>query len=264
MNPDRVLEVRDLTVRFGGLRALDGVTLDVRPGEVVGIIGPNGAGKTTLFNAICGFVRPDSGTIRYGADRLDGIRPHRLPSLGVARTIQGLGLWQGLSLLENVMAGGASRANAGFWSSLLGLPRSDRAERDLRERALGVMADLRFAELGARLPGEVPYGVQKRASLARALMSEPSILLLDEPASGLPDEAMADLGSLIRDLRSRMSVAIVEHHMDLVMSVCDRVEVLELGRVIASGTTDEVKRDPAVMDAYLGEEVDRHFDAPDP
>jgi branched-chain amino acid transport system ATP-binding protein len=252
--PHGALEVLDVTVRFGGLTALDAVALEVNPGEVVGIIGPNGAGKTTLFNVVCGFVRPNNGRVRFDGAELAG-RPDRLTGRGIARTLQGLGLWHGLTALENVMAGGAVRARAGFWSGLSGLPHSRADEAALAARARSTMADLGIADIVGRYPATLPYAIQKQIALARALVSEPRLLLLDEPASGLSASEMAELGARIGTLRERMAVVLVEHHMDLVMGVCDRVVVLELGAVIASGTPAQVQADPLVTAAYLGEEA---------
>ncbi len=247
------LEVIDVTVRFGGLTALASVSLEVGPGEVVGIIGPNGAGKTTLFNVVCGFVRPTSGKVVYDGKVLGRHRPDLLADLGIARTLQALGLWHGMTVLENVMAGATVRSRAGVASALLGLPRSTGDEHALAGRARATLAELGIADVADRYPTTLPYALQKKVSLARALVSEPSLLLLDEPASGLSGAEMADLGERIGGLRSRMGVALVEHHMDLVMSVCDRVVVLELGRVIASGSPAAVQADPVVTSAYLGE-----------
>jgi len=269
------LEVDSVTVRFGGVVALDRVSLRVSPGEIVGVIGPNGAGKTTLFNAVCGFVRPDAGSIRYRGRSLDGVGPHQLASLGIARTLQGLGLWPGLTALENVMVAGRAckrakrgsprergdgaghHAGSGLVSALLGLPRADREERALRQRAEGILAELGAGELAGQHPGAIPFGMQKRVALARALIAEPTLLLLDEPASGLSAEELAHLQEVLRGLRAhgQLAVALVEHHMDLVMSLCDRVVVLELGRVIAEGPPAQVQANPAVTEAYLGQEV---------
>jgi branched-chain amino acid transport system ATP-binding protein len=250
-----LLEVRGVSIAFGGLQALDDVSMDVDAGEVLGLIGPNGAGKTTLFNAVCGFVRPDRGTISWDGRPLSRLRPHRLATLGIARTLQGLGLFPHLSALENVMIGASRHARAGFVSALLALPRSDRDERALRERSLAVLSELGIADVVDRLPETLPYGVQKRVAMARALVAEPRLLLLDEPASGLSDTEMDDLGELIRTLRERMAVMLVEHHMSLVMDVSDRVVVLDFGKVLASGVPADVRNDPAVLDAYLGESV---------
>jgi branched-chain amino acid transport system ATP-binding protein len=250
-----LLGVRDVSVAFGGLQALDAVSLDVRDGEVLGLIGPNGAGKTTLFNVVCGFVRADAGEITWQGRPLRRIRPNRLAGLGIARTLQGLGLFAHLPVVANVMVGADRHATAGFWSAFLGLPASDRDDRALRDRALATLAELGIADVAGRLPGTLPYGVQKRVALARALVSEPRLLLLDEPASGLSEPEMRELGELIRGLRGRMAVMLVEHHMDLVMSVCERIAVLDFGRLVAAGTPDDVRSDPAVLDAYLGQSV---------
>jgi len=251
-----MLKVTEATVRFGGLTALDSVSLSVDAGEVLGVIGPNGAGKTTLFNVICGFVRPDSGIIEMDGRRLARIRPHQLARLGVARTLQGVGLWQGLTVLENVMVGLRHQARAGLVSALLGLPRSDRSEADLRASALEAMERLGITDVAGRPATSLPYGIQKRVSLARALAGSPRLLLLDEPASGLSSAEMTEMGEIITGLAQNMAVMLVEHHMDLVMSVCHRITVLDFGRVIAAGSPGEVRDNPAVTAAYLGNEVD--------
>ena len=247
-------EVDGVTVRFGGLTALSAVGLHVDQGEVLGVIGPNGAGKTTLFNVVCGFTRPDEGTLRWRGDTLKGLRPHQLAGLGISRTLQGVGLFAGLTVLENVMTGLSSKAKAGFLPALLGLPNSDKDERALRERALATLEHLGAGRFATRYPGSLPYPDQKRVALARALVSEPDLLLLDEPAAGLSNDEMDELGETIRECSGRMAVMLVEHHMDLVMSVCDRITVLDFGKVIASGTPAQVREDPLVLAAYLGDE----------
>ena len=249
------LAVRALTVRFDGLVALQEVSLTVPAGEIVGIIGPNGAGKTTLFNAVCGFVKPQSGDILYEGRSLNGVRPHDLNGLGIVRTLQGLGLWSGLTVLENVMAGARRQGRPAFASALLGLAVSDRYESALAETAFEQLRELGIEQYARRHPGVLPYGVQKWVSLARALVSGPALLLLDEPASGLTAGEIQHLAELLRSVRTRMSIALVEHRLDLVMSVCDRVHVLDFGRLIASGSPDHVRNDKAVTDAYLGEEL---------
>jgi branched-chain amino acid transport system ATP-binding protein len=255
-----LLSVDEISVGFGGLLALADVSMSVGHGEIVGVIGPNGAGKTTLFNVICGFVRPSRGTISYGGKVLRRHQPHDLAKLGIARTLQGIGLCNGLTVQENVMLGAEPRLRTDLASSFLGLWRSSREERQVAARAMEVLEELEAADHAQRLPAALPYAVQKRTALARALMAEPQLLLLDEPASGLSETEMDALGSRIRDLTNRMSVLLVEHHMDLVMAVCDRIVVLDFGEVIASGSPDAIRADPAVVSAYLGDEV--HDDAP--
>ncbi|HKH88346.1 MAG TPA: ABC transporter ATP-binding protein [Acidimicrobiales bacterium] len=249
------LEVAGVSVRFGGLSALDDVSLSVRPGEIVGLIGPNGAGKTTLFNVICGFVRPDAGSISISGRSSRRVRPHQLTRLGVARTLQGVGLWPHLTIAGNVMTALHNESKGDLISAMLGLPRSSRDEQRLHQRAIDALGRLDIAEFAERLPTMLPYPVQKLASLARALVTHPDLLLLDEPASGLSEADIEKLGDLVRGLRSEMAVLVVEHHMDFVMGLCDRIVVLDFGKVIATGSPDEVRADPAVAKAYLGEEV---------
>ncbi len=250
-----------ISVAFGGVRALADVSLTVEPGQVHGLIGPNGAGKTTMFNVACGLVRPTGGRITWRGQELRRLRPAQLSGLGIARTLQGVGLFPGLTVLENVMVGAHKHARAGFFSALFAVPTADRDEARLRERALAALTELDAEEYAGRYPGSLPYPVQKRVALARALVSEPELLLLDEPASGLSEDEMHELGELIRHLSDRMSVLLVEHHMDLVMRVCDQITVLDSGEQIAAGTPEQVQNDPAVTEAYLGDAVDAEADA---
>ena len=252
---EALLAVEGITVGFGGLLALDDVSMSVHDGEVVGLIGPNGAGKTTLFNVISGFVHPSGGTITYDGAVLRRHRPHDLGKLGIARTLQGVGLCAGLTVHENVMLGAEPGLKSDLASSFLGIWRSSREERRVAARAMEVLDELGAAEFARWLPSSLPYAIQKRTALARALMARPRLLLLDEPASGLSETEMDALGSRIRALTSRMAVLLVEHHMDLVMSVCDRIVVLNFGQVIAHGSPSAIRNNPDVAAAYLGDEV---------
>jgi branched-chain amino acid transport system ATP-binding protein len=247
------LSVRDVTVSFGGITALDNVSVDVFRGEVLGVIGPNGAGKTTLFNVICGFVKPDSGALSWRGEAIGRLRPDRLAKLGIARTLQGVGLFSRLTVLENVMVGAQRFRRAGLASALVALPRSDRDERALADRAEAALEKVGCEGVGDRLPGTLPYAVQKRVALARALVSDPELVLLDEPAGGLDAGELSDLAKLIDSLGHSLAVMLVDHHMDLVTSVCDRVVVLDFGRVIAAGAPPEVRQNPRVLEAYLGQ-----------
>ncbi|WP_410584290.1 ABC transporter ATP-binding protein [Amycolatopsis sp. lyj-108] len=245
-------EMSGVSVTFGGLVALSDVSLSAAPGRVLGVIGPNGAGKTTLFNVACGFVRPDTGTLTWRGTELRRLRPHHLAGLGIARSLQELGLFDRMTVLENVLVGAGRHAKSGFWTSLLGMTKSEKA---LAERAMARLEEFGIADVAHRYPAALPYPVRKRVALARALAAEPDLLLLDEPAGGLSSAEITEVGELVRGLTERMSVMLVEHHMDLVMGVCDEIVVLDFGRVIARGTPDEIRADPAVQAAYLGEEV---------
>src|SRR5215470_5801156 len=249
-----VLDIRDVTVRFGGLTALDSVSFAAAPCQVTGVIGPNGAGKTTLLNVLCGFVRPDAGRLTFGDTDLTGLKPHKLASLGIARTLQNVGLFPGLTVSENVMAGADCHARAVFWAALAGLRRSDRDERALRRRALAALDRVGIADTADSLPGQLPFAHRKRVALARVLAAQPRLLLLDEPASGLTETELPELGRLISNLAADASVVVIEHRMDLMMSVCDTIAVLDFGKLIAFGTPARVQAAPAVTDAYLGAE----------
>jgi len=244
------LRVERVNVSFGGLRALHDVYLEVGKNEVVGLIGPNGAGKTTLFNAFCGLATPDSGEFFLGGKKQDFPQPFDLVGLGISRTLQGVGLFGDLTVLENVMMGAQHLAESGLISAALGRNRKD--EKRIRERAFSALERVYAGGLVDRRADTLSYPDTKRVAIARALVSEPSILMLDEPAGGLGVQDIEWMNSLIKNLTADMSVLLVEHHMDVVMSVCSKLYVLNFGEVIASGDAETVRRDPAVMAAYLG------------
>ena len=250
MSTQSLLSISSLTVKFGGLTALDDVYLNLESNQVVGLIGPNGAGKTTLFNAICGIVKPTSGSLQVNGQDHDWPAAHELTSLGISRTLQGVGLFPDLTVAENVMIGAQKYSKTGLISA--GFGRNKKDENDLRQRAHWALERVYAASLADKRADSLSYPDTKRVAIARALVSDPKILMLDEPAGGLGAQDIEWMNGLIRNLRSSMSILIVEHHMDVVMSVCDQLYVLNFGEVIASGSSESVRRDPAVIAAYLG------------
>lgn len=244
------LRVEGVSISFGGLRALNDVYCEIGKNEVVGLIGPNGAGKTTLFNALCGLVKPDAGEFHLDGTHRDFPKPHELVDLGIARTLQGVGLFGDLTVLENVMIGAQHLAHSGLISAALA--RNIKDEKRIQERALIALERVYAAGLAYRRADTLSYPDTKRVAIARALVSEPRILMLDEPAGGLGVQDIEWMNLLIRNLSAQMSVLLVEHHMDVVMSVCSKLYVLNFGEVISSGDAETVRRDPAVIAAYLG------------
>ena len=249
-----LLEVDQISVMFGGIVALDQVSFTVDEGQIVGLIGPNGAGKTTLFNCLSRLYDTDLGDIRFIGQTILGVSPHRVTELGIGRTFQNLALFQSMSVLGNVMIGGHSRTRSDFLSNAIALPWVNREERELRRRAMAVLDFLDLAPIAETAVSTLSFGTLKRVELGRALLCEPRLLLLDEPAGGLNHEEVERLSELIRTIRNErgLTVLLVEHHMDLVMSVSDKVVVLDFGRTIAQGPPSKIRKDPEVIRAYLG------------
>lgn len=249
-----ILAAKGLGKTFAGLQALQDFTLAIAPGEIVGLIGPNGAGKTTCFNVLTGFLVPTAGKIYYRDQDVTGLPPAKTARLGMARTFQNIRLFGTLSVLENVQAAAQLHSQAGMLSTMFGLPSFHRAEARSRQRAEEILGLLGLSQFAAQEASSLPYGVQRRLEVARALATEPSVLLLDEPAAGMNPTESDDLHRLILDLRDRfqLTILLVEHDMRLVMNLCERLVVLNYGRMIAQGKPDAVRNDPQVIAAYLG------------
>ena len=249
-----LLRVHNVGVRFGGIVALDDVSFDVARNCIVGLIGPNGAGKTTLFNCLSRLYQCDCGDIVFDGRSLLRVPRHRIAALGIGRTFQNLALFGTMTVLDNVMIGHHCRIRSGFLSNALRLPRVGRDESAATDKARALVEFLGLKAVAGTRVSDLPIGTQKRVELARALASDPTLLLLDEPASGLNHEEVGVLGAVIRDIRDRLGVTIllVEHHMNLVMGISDLVVALDFGRKIAEGTPDEVRAHPEVIQAYLG------------
>jgi len=252
-----MLQAEGISKSFMGINALSGVTMHVVKGEILGVIGPNGAGKTTLFNVLTGLFLPDSGKIHLNGREVTRLMPHRRIRLGMARTFQNLEIFRDMSVLENVMVGGHSRLRAGFWRSMLSTPGKMKEEKKLKGESLALIERLGLTDRAQEPAVNLSYGNQRRVEIARALASRPSIVFLDEPAAGMNPKETQELSELIVRLKGELglTIVIIEHDMNLIMDICDRIVVMTEGRVLTSGLPAEIRKDPRVLDAYLGGDI---------
>jgi len=252
-----VLEVQSATIRFGGLVAVNDVSFSLQKGDLFGLIGPNGAGKTTCFNLITGVYRPTSGSIAFKGKSIGGLPPNRICSMGIARTFQNIRLFPALSVLENVMVGGFLRHTSSLTSALAYLPPAINDTNRLRSEAMQLLEILDLQDVAHTRSADLPYGKQRRLEIARAMATQPELLLLDEPAAGMNPQESADLLDTVRLLRDEFgkTVLLIEHDMKFVMNLCERIVVLDHGEEIANGGPEEIRNNPKVVEAYLGEPV---------
>ena len=252
-----LLQIDGLTHSFGGLMAVNGFSTALDRDETVGLIGPNGAGKTTIFNLLCGLYRPQKGELIFDGVRLNDLRPHQITSLGIGRTFQNIRLWNELSVLDNLRIAHYSQMEYGFLDTFFLSPRLREAERRVRAEALELLRLFGLEQHAHDRPRNLAYGLQRRVEICRALVMKPKLLLLDEPAAGMNQGDIGALVDLIRWVRQQFGVTIwlIEHQMRVVMSICDRIQVVDFGKTIAEGTPDEIRNNRRVIEAYLGEEV---------
>lgn len=253
-----ILETKDITMRFGGVTAVHNLSIEVNEGEIVALIGPNGAGKTTAFNMITGVYDPTGGKIYYQGKDITGMRPDQITKLGVARTFQNIRLFKKLSVLENILIAHHLRLKSDFLTASLRLPKYKAEEREMREKTQALIEAFGLSKYQNEVASSLPYGLQRRLEIARALATDPELLLLDEPAAGMNPKETDELTHFIREIKEQynLTVFLIEHHMDLVMEISERIYVLDFGETIAKGTADEVQNNPKVIVAYLGVEED--------